>query len=62
MTNNFDAHDAANRARDIRGAYLAQSLSAMALSSMVKATISSLNVKSALGALASTAPLAGHRV
>lgn len=57
MTNNFDAHDVANRARDIRGAYMAQSLS-----SLVKATISSLDVKSALGALAATAPLAGHRV
>lgn len=57
MTNNFDAHDVANRARDIRGAYMAQSLS-----SMVKATISAIDVKSALGALAATAPLAGHRI
>lgn len=57
MTNNFDAHDVANRARDIRGAYMAQSLS-----SMVKATMNSLNVKSLLGALATTAPLAGHRI
>ena len=57
MTNNFDAHDVANRARDIRGAYMAQSLSLM-----VKATMSSLNVKSVLGALATTAPLAGHRI
>lgn len=60
MNNNYDAHDAANRARDIRGAYMAQSLSSMA--SMVKATVRPLDVKSALGALASTAPLAGHRV
>jgi len=57
MNNNFDAHDVANRARDIRGAYMAQSLS-----SMVKATISAMDVKSALSALAATTPLAGHRI
>ncbi len=47
MSNRIDAHDATNRARDIRGAYMASSLSTMA--------------KAVLGALAVKAPLAGHR-
>ena len=50
MSNNFDAHNATNRARDIRGAYMNQSLFAM-----VKAAFG------ALDALAIKAPLAGHR-
>lgn len=55
MSNRFnalDVHDAANNARDIRGAYMSQSLSALSLGSMVKA---------ALGVLAVKAPQAGHR-
>lgn len=50
MSNRFEAHavhDATIRARDIRGAYMAHSLSAM--------------VKAALGALSVKAPQAGHR-
>jgi len=57
MTNRFNAldiHDAANNARDIRGAYMAQSLKSRSVS------LSSV-VKAALGALAVKAPLAGHR-
>lgn len=50
MNNSFnalDAHDAANHARDIRGAYMAQSLSAW--------------IKAAVDVLADKAPQAGHR-
>lgn len=52
-----DVHDAANRARDIRGAYMAQSLSTLSLSAMLKSS----TIKSALGTLAAKAPQAGHR-
>ena len=60
MSNPFnahDVHDAANRARDIRGAYMAQSLNAFSLSGLVNSAV----IKSALNVLADKAPQAGHR-
>lgn len=66
MHNAFDVHVAANNARDIRGAYMARSLrnvhmprSLSALALVALALIA--RVKAALGSLAMSAPLAGHR-
>lgn len=57
-----DVHDAANRARDIRGAYMAQSLSGLSLGGLsLNAMVKSSLIKSALGTLAAKAPQAGHR-
>jgi len=53
-----DVHVAANRARDIRGAYMAQSLSDMSFSGLSLGGL----IKSTLCALAVKAPQAGHRI
>lgn len=56
MNNAFDVHVAANNARDIRSAYMAQ-----ALRNAHMPRSWSIMVKAALCSLAIKAPMAGHR-
>lgn len=61
MNNALDIHVAANNARDIRSAYMARSLRKAHMPRSLSVLALIALVKAALGALAMSAPLAGHR-